>query len=241
VAGDWIKLEHATLDKPEVLELAELLSMSHGDALLLCLRFWVWADQQSRDGRLSGRSSCRSECRSNGVSKHALDALMRCPGFSTAMIHVGWLDEKDDVLIIVNFDRHNGENSKKRALKSRAQAEWRRNVDARVGGAVDAPVDQTRSTTASTREEKRRDKTYSAKTSLPDDWSPSELTIATVSRNFGLRVPEDIDRYVAAFRDACQANGYRYKDFDAAFRNCVRQDWPKLRAAGQTGPKRVAL
>lgn len=70
--------------------------------------------------------------------------------------------------------------------------------------------------------------------SLPDDWLPSESTVSKLGREFGLRVPEDVDRYVAAFRDACKARDYRYKDFDAAFANCVRQDWPKLRAGKQT-------
>lgn len=64
---------------------------------------------------------------------------------------------------------------------------------------------------------------------LPPEWVPSANTIASVSREFGLRVPEDVDRYVAAFRDACASKGYEYRDHDAAFRNCVRQDWPKFR------------
>lgn len=63
------------------------------------------------------------------------------------------------------------------------------------------------------------------------DWLPTDKTIADLSREFGLRVPEDVNRYVAAFIDACKAKGYQYSDFDAAFRNCVRQDWPKLRGA----------
>lgn len=64
---------------------------------------------------------------------------------------------------------------------------------------------------------------------LPDDWKPKQQTVENLGREFGLRVPEDVDRYVVAFHDACKAKGYRYKDFDAAFRNCVRQDWPKFR------------
>ena len=157
MAGDWIKLEHATLDKPEVLELAELLNLSHGDTLLLCLRFWVWLDQQSRDGRLIGRST--------NISKRAIDTLMHCPGFTNALIHVGWMSEENTVLTVVNFDNHNGETAKKRALKNKAQANWR-------AGNVDAIVDQQRSTKASTREEKRRDKNISA-FALPD-WIPAD-------------------------------------------------------------------
>jgi hypothetical protein len=148
VAGDWIKLEHATLDKPEVLELSELLSVSQGDALLYCLRFWVWVDEQSRDGRLIGRSTA--------ISKKSIDALMHCAGFANALIHVGWLEEHEGVLCIPKFDAHNGETSKKRVLKNRAQANWRESKAANVDATVDALVEKMRSTNASTREEKRR-------------------------------------------------------------------------------------
>lgn len=230
MAGDWIKLEHATLDKPEVLELSELLHVSQGDALLLCLRFWVWLDEQSRDGRRLR------------VSKLSLDALIKCPGFSNSMIRVSWLGEDSEGLFIPNFDKHNGETSKKRALKNQRQSKWRQNGDA----TVDADVDASRSTKLSTREEKRRDKDISPKRELlavPDGWTPSEQCVENLSREFGLRVPEDVNRYVAAFHDACKAKGYRYKDFDAAFRNCVRQDWPKLRngSATSVGQRKVAL
>lgn len=68
--------------------------------------------------------------------------------------------------------------------------------------------------------------------SLPSDWLPSTETVEKLGREFGL-VPEDVHRYVAAFHDICRSKDYRYKDFDAAFCNCVRQDWPKYRAGQQ--------
>jgi hypothetical protein len=76
--------------------------------------------------------------------------------------------------------------------------------------------------------------------SLPEDWEPSSTTVERVSREFGLRVPEDVIRYVAAFKDVCRAKGYEYKDFDSAFANCVRQDWPKLRV-GRPTPQPVTV
>ncbi len=83
------------------------------------------------------------------------------------------------------------------------------------------------------------------KTPLPDDWVPAQQTVERISREFGLRVPEDVERYVAAFKDACKAKDYRYLDFDSAFANCVRQDWPKFRANGtvshSSGPRRAAV
>jgi hypothetical protein len=72
------------------------------------------------------------------------------------------------------------------------------------------------------------------KTPIPVDWFPKQQTIESLSLEYGLR-DQDVDRYVSAFRDACKAKGYEYVDFDAAFRNCVRNDWPKLRANGALG------
>jgi hypothetical protein len=77
------------------------------------------------------------------------------------------------------------------------------------------------------------------KTGIPENWCPKESTVLTLRREFGLRVPEDVERYLVAFRDICQAKGYQYADFDAAFRNCVRQDWPKLK--NSVGECKVAL
>jgi hypothetical protein len=236
VAGDWIKLEHATLDKPEILELSELLSLSQGDALLLCLRFWVWLDEQTTDGRSFGRSNGRS----GGISKHAIDALMRCPGFTNALIYVGWMGEEDGKLYVVDFEAHNGETAKKRALKNKSQAKWRGKRDVPVDAHVDEDVYHVRSTNVSTREEKRRG-TNKQLSLIPDGWTPKPETVQTLTAQFSLR-PEDVPLYITAFHDACNAKGYRYKDFDAAFRNCVRQDWPKLRLGiiPLNAPKRVA-
>jgi len=65
----------------------------------------------------------------------------------------------------------------------------------------------------------------------PPDFSPSESTTEYLVREYSL-APEDIARYVDAFRDRCLAKGYRYADWDAAFRNCVKDDWPNYRAKG---------
>jgi hypothetical protein len=63
---------------------------------------------------------------------------------------------------------------------------------------------------------------------IPPGWAPDGKTVDWCKREFGL-VPEAVDRYRFAFIDICEAKQYRYRDFDAAFRNCIRQDWPKFR------------
>jgi len=70
---------------------------------------------------------------------------------------------------------------------------------------------------------------------LPDGWFPSQRTVDRLAAEFKFS-NGDAERYLAAFRDACAAKAYRYKDFDAAFSNCVRQDWPKFRNGASAMP-----
>lgn len=78
-----------------------------------------------------------------------------------------------------------------------------------------------------------RSRARSDKRPLPEDWKPSASTEASLSEEFKLS-PQDLERYLVAFKDACEAKGYQYANFDAAFRNCVRQDWPRFRSGRQS-------
>ncbi len=78
-------------------------------------------------------------------------------------------------------------------------------------------------------------KSRSQKRPLPDDWMPADSTVSSLSSQVAVSPSVLRGAYVEAFRDACKAKGYTYLDFEAAFRNCVRQDWPKLRAKGVNG------
>lgn len=71
---------------------------------------------------------------------------------------------------------------------------------------------------------------------IPENWVPSEATIQRLAGEFRFS-NGDGERYIAAFRDACKAKGYEYRDFNAAFSNCVRQDWPRYRNGAKTMPK----
>lgn len=68
-----------------------------------------------------------------------------------------------------------------------------------------------------------------ASTLIPKDWNPSESTVEKIKTTFAFK-DRHVAAYVAAFRDICEAKGYKYVSFDAAFRNCVQQDWPRLRS-----------
>lgn len=139
MAGDWIKLEHATPDKPEIDSIANACGIDHDSAFGKCVRLWIWADQQSVDGDALS------------VTCAFIDRLVFCPGFAKAMRAVGWLDGRDGRLSIPNFDLHNGETAKKRAQTAKRNANLRDKRRSR-----DAPGVTKCDATASPREEKRR-------------------------------------------------------------------------------------
>jgi hypothetical protein len=75
-----------------------------------------------------------------------------------------------------------------------------------------------------------------ARNTLPSDWKPSASTVEKISSKYRFGV-DDIERYLDVFRDSCAAKGYTYEDFDAAFRNCVRDDWGQLLKRGIVRPR----
>jgi hypothetical protein len=113
MAGDWIKMEKDTPDKPEVLALATLLGISVGDAFLACFRVWRWADSQTSDGYV------------RRVTVERLDELSGIQGFGQALSEVGWLHVRNGALQLPNFGRHMGQSAKNRALTADRMARSR--------------------------------------------------------------------------------------------------------------------
>lgn len=107
MAGDWIKLEHTTPDKPEVVQMAARLGIDQDAVVGKLVRIWVWADQNSLDGNALT------------VTDAFLDRVTACPGFAGALREVGWLSGRQGLLTIPNFDRHNGQTAKARAVTNR--------------------------------------------------------------------------------------------------------------------------
>ena len=117
MAGEWIKLELSTCDKPEVFKMARILKIDKDFVLGLLIRFWSWFDKNSVDGHV------------DGIVAEDLDGVVSHKGFCDAMRNVGWLefDDEKQFAILPNFSRHNGQTAKTRALKNNRQARWRNN------------------------------------------------------------------------------------------------------------------
>lgn len=118
MAGDWIKIEHALPDKPEVFQLAELLGIDPDAVVGKLVRLWVWCDQQTVNGNALG------------VTDSFLDRITHQPGFSVALRKVGWLQARSGSLAIPHFDRHNGQTAKARAVTNRRVAAHRNKCNA---------------------------------------------------------------------------------------------------------------
>ena len=50
MAGDWIKFELTTMDKPEVCQIADVAGIDPDAVVGKLMRVWGWFDQQTEDG-----------------------------------------------------------------------------------------------------------------------------------------------------------------------------------------------
>lgn len=102
---------------PDVIAVAADLSIDEFSVVGRLHAFWSWADQHSADGTLPRATSA------------FVDRLTACPGFAEALRRVGWLDGRDSALILPNWERHNGETAKGRAVAARRQKKHRSVTD----------------------------------------------------------------------------------------------------------------
>jgi hypothetical protein len=206
VAGDWIKVEHATANKPEVTRAAEMLGISRREALGLFFDFWIWLDNN-----LSG--SCPAVVRN--VSRKSLDEFLHCPGFAAVLESIGWgeFDDKAWELRVSNAERHNGNTAKSRALDSKRKSDKRREMSG-------SEPDKSR-----TREEKRREEITPKSKALVRNKprtthtleSPTEEHEAIAAKR-GVSCQAEFQKY----RDWMAATGKRHRDEIAGFRNWLR-------------------
>lgn len=110
MAGDWIKFELTTLDKPEVCQIADLADIDPDAVVGKLMRVWGWFDQQTEIGNAPS------------VSKKLLDRLVGVSGFCEHMKSVAWMHESDGLISLPHFERHNGKTAKNRLLTAKRVA-----------------------------------------------------------------------------------------------------------------------
>lgn len=117
MAGDWLKFDKSTPDKPEVWQIADALDIDPDAVVGKLMRLWSWMDDHTQDGNAPS------------VSKKLLDRVVGVTGFCDAVIEAGWLVDDGQHLSAVNFDRHNGKTAKNRALTAKRVAQHKQKTN----------------------------------------------------------------------------------------------------------------
>lgn len=104
----WIKVDVAILGKPAIRNAARDCRCSIGDAFAAWFRLYSWLDEQTADGTLYS-------------DVEEIDAVSRLSGFAASLSRSGWLTFYGDKVIVTNWDEHNGQCAKRRALEAKRQ------------------------------------------------------------------------------------------------------------------------
>jgi len=168
LAGDWIKMKITLTREPEVRGIAKATGLDPFAVVGRLHAIWAYADETTEDGAIPF------------TDEADIDAMLDHDGFAAAMMAVGWLEIKGGTAVIPRFGEHNGKSAKKRAANAKRNARWRESTDSK---ATKRSRDAGRVTSASPREEKRREESVVVArepVSIPAPGGQSEWTGATV-------------------------------------------------------------
>lgn len=141
MAGDWIKFDASTPEKPEVLGITVTMGWDDPDLTVgKLLRVWRWFDQQTLDGNAAS------------VSLALLNRIAGVSGFAEAMVKFKWLIANEDGISLPNFHKHNGKTAKTRCQTAKRVANLKTNAE----------TNATSVSGALPREEKRREDSNNA-------------------------------------------------------------------------------
>lgn len=190
MAGDWIKFELTTLDKPEVCQIADLADIDPDAVVGKLMRVWGWFDQQTENGNAPS------------VSKKLLDRLVGVIGFCEHMKSVDWMIELDGVISLPHFDRHNGKTAKNRLLTAKRVANHKasngKSNAANVSGAL--PKEDVEKNKEPLSAQGPVDPRMPIEMTL--DWGPDETLLETYAFHRGLA----LDLFTEAVRVAFTAH-----------------------------------
>ena len=195
MASQWIKIEHTTPDKPEVFQIADMLGIDPDAVVGKLVRVWIWADQQTRDGNAPS------------VTSALLDRISCVTGFADALQSVGWLDITTGGIHFCNFDRHNGNSCKTRALSAK-RVETHREVKRKCNGD---------SVTKALPEKRREEKNNNTETqdavasNVPVVVKPDAASVNALKKrqpNFSKPSVQDVIAYVLEIQAAVDAKSF---------------------------------
>lgn len=133
MAGEWIKMRIDLAADPAVIRIRRATGIDADAVVGKLHRLWSWADAHTADGFAAG------------LDAEWVDEFAGCQGFAAAMAAAGWLEVDTNGVRFANFERHNGQPAKVRALRKTRMERFRG-----AARATDAPPEKRR-------EEKKED------------------------------------------------------------------------------------
>jgi len=208
----WIKLETHTFDKVEVFSMAQELGIDPDSVVGKCARVWAWFDANTTDGI------------TKSVTTALLDRYCGVTGFSQAMVNVGWMVIEDGNLFLPNYDRHNSQTAKDRALNAKRVAKSKKKaLDNAEGNGIGNGNGNGQSLPKSLdREEKRREDSKASKgTRFSLDVIPEEWILFCRKERSDLNPTVVFDGFKDYWVSVAGAKGVKL-DWFATWRNWIR-------------------
>jgi hypothetical protein len=224
MATNWIKWTVGLGRKPEVLDIAALLSIHRLHAAGLCAELWEWTDANATV--LEQEGGRPGFVRTLSATEATFDAIFGLSGFAAALIRVKWLQLRTNMFWFPNLGRHNGEPAKKRALDAERKAKHR------SGASVECPpTKRTKSGPEKRREERDTSNDVSGREPHTRDGPKKKPKVPFVKPTI-----DEVRAYITAqryqvdpqrFCDHYESNGWRVgrnamQDWRAAVRNWHR-------------------
>jgi len=101
--ASWIKLQVTLPESPKVFRLARLLGVGRMEALGYAVRWFCWLDSHCANG-------------STELTEEEVDTLIGKSGITRAFCELEWTSvDAEGYVLVLEFDKHNGECAKKRA------------------------------------------------------------------------------------------------------------------------------
>jgi hypothetical protein len=114
MAGEWIKVENHLHEKIEVAAIAEHTKMDIDTVVGKLLKVWAWASR-----------NCYADGVTSVTALRVIREITSCGVFDEAMQNCGWIRIKGEKIEFPNFDRHNSQTAKDRALAGARMAKKR--------------------------------------------------------------------------------------------------------------------
>lgn len=229
MAGDWLKVETITPDKPEVANIAHRLGITAEEAFGRLFRVWVWCQNVSVNGHVRVRDLS------------PIDRAAQREGFGQAMAEEHWIGKAPDGFVIPKWDRHLSKGAKKRVLDMERKRRERENSvpDASRKKADDKRTRERERGSSSPSEKKGRAPPRTPKCRMPAEFSAD--FVATDPEIMGWNESKGFDKghlplHFEYFKLAVEKTDLMYagaKGWRAAFKKAVSEDWAGLRKKGK--------